>query len=279
MVERVRTASPYDTKKEREDFFKTMIVAVFDTETAGVHTQTLLNVGYQIIDINPKTFEVKVKCKRDYIVRDVFRNNLFMLNDKFVGVDKFHQMEQNVNSGGAILRTIEQIFMQMKTDFMRHQVVSAYAYNSDFDVDKFTQTANQSGISNPLDGYPVFDLWSMAFNFICAKEDYTQFCCEHNLYTESKRFWKTSVESVTAYLQNDPDFKEDHTALSDTEWELKILIECLRRGANPFGLYARSPLYSGYVFTKRLIIDGKEQVIHYRNMSTKWDKEDTIEFT
>lgn len=255
-----------------------MNIAVFDTETAGVKTQTLLNVGYQIVCVNPQTLAYTALCKRDYLVRDVFNNKLFMLNDKFVGAEKYEQFEENLVRGGTILRSVKQIFAQMASDFARYKIEAAYAYNSDFDVDKFSTTANLYGEPNPLDGIPVFDLWGMAFNFICDAE-YQKWCVENEMLTESKRFWKTSVESVTAYLTNNPSFIEEHTALSDTEWELKILIECLKRGANPFGNYAHGFLPSGYVFKKTLLINGKPIEISYTKMSGKFDKDAVIEFT
>lgn len=256
-----------------------MNIVVFDTETAGCKTQTLLNVGYRIVDLNPKTYAVKSKVARDYIVRDVFQNDLFMLNDMFVGADKRDQLQANLTNGGACLRTVGQIFAQMRTDIIRDKCVAGYAYNCAFDTDKFERTALQYGMENPLDGLPVFDLWGMAFQYICNTPEYIAFCKENQMLTESKRFWKTSVESVTAFLTNNVEFSEDHTALSDVGWELKILQECLRRGANPFGAYEHGFIPSGYVFKKTIIKPNGEQVeIEYTKTARKWDAEGVTEF-
>lgn len=256
-----------------------MNIIVFDTETAGCKTQTLLNVGYHIADLNPVTATAKVLLKRDYIVRDVFNNRLFMLNDMFVGAEKWEQLRANVEKGGTVLRSIHQIMAQMKNDLLRFKCIAGYAYNADFDKDKFARTANEYGIENPLDGLPVFDLWGMAYHFICNNQDYLDFCKEHQMLTESKRFWKTSVEGVTAFLTNNPDFAEEHTALSDTVWEMEILLECIKRGANPFGIYEHGFIPSGYVFHKKIITpDGQEIDMEYTQTTRKWDNEGTTKF-
>lgn len=256
-----------------------MNIVVFDTETAGCKTQTLLNVGYKVVDLNPITAESKTLVQRDYIVRAVLQNELFMLNDMFVGEEKLLQLRANVERGGAVLRTIEQIFAQMRADLMRYKCIAGYAYNSAFDVDKFARTATQYGIDNPLDGLPVFDLWGMAYEFICKTDDYIAFCKEYQMLTESKRFFKTSVEGVTAFLTGNPNFVEEHTALSDTGWELKILQECVKRGANPFGAYDHGFIPSGYVFHKTIVTpDGEEIALEYTRTARKWSEEGITEF-
>lgn len=256
-----------------------MNVVVFDTETAGCKTQTLLNVGYKVCDLNPITAEAKTLVQRDYIVREILQNELFMLNDMFVGEDKWNQLRANVEHGGAILRTIGQIFAQMRADILRFKCIAGYAYNCAFDTDKFERTAIQYGMENPLDGLPVFDLWGMAFKYICETPEYIAFCKENQLLTESKRFWKTSVEGVTAFLTGNPEFTEEHTALSDVGWELKILQECIKRGANPFGSYEHGFIPSGYVFKKTIVKpDGEQVEIEYTRTARKWDAEGTTEF-
>lgn len=256
-----------------------MNIVVFDTETAGCKTQTLLNVGYKIVSLHPETYATETLCQRDYIVRSVFANKLFMLNDMFVGAEKMEQLQNNLEKGGAILRSIPQIFAQMQNDLARYKVVAGYAYNSDFDTDKFERTAVEYGIDNPLTATPIFDLWGMAYEFICQTPEYLDFCKANKMLTESKRFFKTSVEGVTAFLTDNPEFLEEHTALSDTGWELKILIECLKRGANIFGHYKHGFIPSGFVFEKTLLIDGKQPLkVRYTKMTKKWDTSDTIAF-
>lgn len=256
-----------------------MNVIVFDTETVGVQTQALLNVGYVIADINPTTAETKILVSRDYIVRNHFSNEMLMLNDMFVGAEKWAVMKQNVANGGTILRTIPQIFSTMSRDIAKHKPIFGYAYNCEFDTDKFEKTAIQFGLPNPLANIPIHDLWGYAYHHICNTPDYIAYMKANELFTETKRFIKTSVEGVTAFLTDNPNFVEEHTALSDVGWELKILQEVILRGCDITKPKRRGKsLPSGVVFTKTLVVEGEEIEVNYTKMSRKWDTADRIEF-
>lgn len=211
-----------------------MNIIVFDTETAGIITQSLLNVGYMIVDLNLTTFEYRTLVKRDYIMRDIFGCHKWMRNDKFVGDDKYATMQSNLDHKGAVLRTEKQVFEQMRKDIAKYGIQYGYAYNCQFDTDKFAKTAIEYGLINPLEGVKVYDLWGYAYWNICVTDEYREFCNAHNLRTASGKFIPSSVEGVTKYLNQDPDFIEEHTALSDVYWELRILCECGKRGQNIF---------------------------------------------
>lgn len=256
-----------------------MKIIVFDTETVGCVSQELLNVGYMIVDLDITAGTRRTLCKRDYIVRKHYQNEMLMLNDMFVGTDKLAQYQANVRNGGAILRNIDQIFATMKNDIDRHRCVFGYAYNCQFDTDKFEQTAARYGIANPLDGLPILDIWGYAYHYICNKADYIAYCKANNLLTETQRFIQTSVEGVTAFLRQDPTFKEAHTALSDVGWELDILVECVKRGCNITKPMARGKnIPSGKIFTKHLNINGQIIDVQYTKMSRKWDNSENISF-
>ena len=216
-----------------------MNIIVFDTETAGVKTQSLLNVGYMIVDLDIRTFDYKVKVKRDYMMRDVYNNIMWLRNDMFVGDDKLAVLQNNVAHKGAIVRTEKQVFEQMARDLVRYKVEFGYAYNCQFDTDKFAKTAIAYGLDNPLENIKVFDLWGFAYWNICITQEYQDFCLANDLKTKSGKYFPTSVEGVTKYLNQDIEFVEDHTALSDVYWELRILCECGRRGQNIFEYLTR----------------------------------------
>ena len=216
-----------------------MNIIVFDTETAGVKTQSLLNVGYMIVNLDLNTFIYKTKVKRDYILRDIYRNTMWMRNDMFVGDNKLGAITHNIEHKGAVLRTEKQAFEQIARDIAKYSVEYGYAYNCQFDTDKFAKTAIAYGLPNPLENIKVFDLWGFAYWNICLTDEYQDFCRAHNLKTKSGKYFPTSVEGVTAYLNDDPEFTEEHTALSDVYWELRILCECAKRGQNIFEYVSR----------------------------------------
>ena len=93
-----------------------MNVIVFDTETVGKVSQDLLNVGYKIVDINIQHADGKVLVARDYLVRDLYNNRTYMLNDDFVGADKLAKYDKLVADGMITIRNIKQIFTTMAND-------------------------------------------------------------------------------------------------------------------------------------------------------------------
>lgn len=211
-----------------------MNVIVFDTETAGCCTQTLLNIGYCIADIDLTTFKYRILKGRDYLVGHHYKNRIWLLNDMFVKAEKLAKFDLNVENGSAILRTEKQIFEQMIRDIDRYKVEYGFAYNSSFDEDKFQRTALALNLPNPLDKIEAVDIWHNAQAVICDTAEYVEFCNANELRTLSGKYLPTSVEGVTAFLNQDKDFVEEHTALSDVQWELRILCELGKRGCNIF---------------------------------------------
>lgn len=216
-----------------------MNIIVFDTETAGIKTQSLLNVGYTIVNLDLETLRFRTMVKRDYLMRDIYKNKMWLINDMFVGESKLTTLEYNEKHNGAILRTEKQVFEQIARDIDHYGVEYGYAYNCQFDTDKFQKTAIAYGIDNPLEKIKVMDIWGYAYWQICVTKAYQDFCRANELKTKSGKYIPTSVESVTAYLNQDKDFQEEHTALSDVYWELKILLECAKRGQNIFTYVSR----------------------------------------
>lgn len=249
---------------------KKMKAIIFDTETAGMSTQTLLNIGYKIVDINIQQGSATTIEARDYLVTEVINNKLFMLNDAFVGAEKYEKLLNAYENGGAVKRPIQAIFKTIASDIEKHGVLFGYAFNCAFDTDKFTKTATEYGIENPLEKIPVFDIWGYANNYITNNRDYYDFCIAHNLLTKTERFIQTNVESITKFLTGNLEFAEDHTALSDVGVETEILLECIRRGADiTRGMSRGGNIESGKVFTDTIFCGEHCVKIHYTQKTEK----------
>ena len=78
--------------------------------------------------------------------------------------------------------------------------------------------------------YPIIDIWGLACDRLLNTKKYKNFCCENEMFTDSKKFFKTSAEASYKYLTQNNDFIESHTALSDAEIETFILAKALSRG-------------------------------------------------
>ena len=238
-----------------------MKCVVFDTETVGVITQDLLNVGYKIIDLNPATAEYTTLVKRDFIVADLIKNVPLMINDMFVGAEKYGKFTALLENKQATKHNIGKIFDIMKKDIAKHKPMFAYAYNCSFDTDKFEKTADKFKIDNPLNNLPVLDIWAFAVNHICRTDEYIEWAKANEVFTESGVYIKTSVESVIKFLTNNLDFIEEHTALDDCGWETEILVECVKRGCDitqPMKKGGNIP--SGKVFTKTMVLPNGETI-------------------
>lgn len=242
-----------------------MNILVFDTETAGACTQTLLNVGYKIVDLNIQKGCYDTLVQRDYLVGEVYNCELFMLNDMFVGKDKYAKYKQLLAEKKIIKRTPKQIFTTMANDIKKYKVLFGYAFNCDFDTDKFDKTAENLLIANPLKQLPIYDIWAYALNYICKTDDYIKWAKENEMFTKSQQYIATSVETICRYLLNDLNFEEQHTALDDTQHEVDILVECVRRGCDITRGMKLSGRFipSGKVLTKTIVFDGKTYNFEY----------------
>ena len=94
------------------------------------------------------------------------------------------------------------------------------AFNSGFDYVK-TMCAEL------LEGREFIDLWLMSLETICQKASYRKFCEESGRYNK-KGNCKTNAESVYAYLTNNHNYCEEHTALEDSKIELEIFKACIK---------------------------------------------------
>lgn len=243
-----------------------MKIIIFDTETIGKVSQDLLNVGYKIIDLNIQTADGKVLCERDYVVRSLIDNEVYCINDDFVGMKKYLMYKGLLADGKVIKRNLKQIYTTLLNDIKKYHVLFGYAYNCNFDLDKFARHC-PDGVINPFDTMiPVFDIWDYAVELICQTEDYKEWALANNQITQTEKYISTSVEAVARYLYNNLDFVEDHTALSDVQHETEILIECVKRGAD-----ITRPLKSNHfiktdrVLTEVIVVDGVETEIKYKN--------------
>ena len=209
-----------------------MNIIIFDTETIGKVSQDLLNVGYKIIDLNIQNATYKTLVERDYVVTDLINNEIYCLNDDFVGAAKYVKYLDAIRKKETIKRNLPQIFKTLENDLKRHNVLFGYAFNSQFDLDKFEKSAKKFGVDNPLASLPVFDIWNYAHEYICNTSDYKTWACNNNILTATEVYIQQSVEAICKYLYGDLDFVEEHTALSDVHHETAILVGCVVRGCD-----------------------------------------------
>lgn len=252
-----------------------MNIIVFDTETLGMKSQDLLNVGYRILDLNLITAEVKVLCERDMIDYNLFNavsklyafkgcledDKEWILSSNFLNKVKFDKYNSAINNKTIERHSIKKIYEIMAQDIKRYQVIIGYAYNCSFDIDKFEKTALKYNLNNPIKDLPIMDIWAYAVNYVCRTDDYIQWAKTNSIFTQSEQYISTSVESVTKYLLKDLTFVEEHTALSDTKWETAILLHCLKQGCDITKAERKGAnIPSGKTFTKTILLPSGERL-------------------
>ncbi len=236
-------------------------VMVFDTETIGMSSQLVENIGYKIVKINLEDFTYKVLCERDLIVKELYDNTLWTINDILVSKKKLEMYKENLENGTAKKHKFSTIANTIARDIEKWKVNTTYAFNNNFDKRVFSQTCEHFQTPNPLLENFIngrcFDLMAMASIYIVDTPDYIAWAEEHQKYTDSRAYIKATVEVITQYLLNDLDFVEDHTGLSDVEHELRILVECLRRKAVYEYHYETTKVKTG--LPKTTMVNGREE--------------------
>lgn len=138
-------------------------------------------------------------------------------------VEMMRRHDATMDKWGYIMRKLRQ-------DIAKYQIKEIYAYNSDFDDKVITFNCDWFKCNNPLETVPVYDIWGYASEFITGEADYRDFCEKNLRFTDSGNY-KGSAEVVHQYLEDDPDFVEEHMGLFDSEIEASILYSCICRGA------------------------------------------------
>ena len=229
-----------------------MIICVLDTETIGKQSQDLLNLGYKIVDINLQNGETTTILQRDYVVGKLFNNHIYMINDDFVGAEKYEKYAQAIKNKTCIKRSLKQMLTTFKRDFIKNKVVFAYAYNCKFDLDKINKSFDLIGVESPINEFNCFDIWGYSTQHFKNDSDFKKWAIENDQLTATGAYISTTVETVIRYLTQNLDFVEDHTALSDTQHETKILQYIVKKGYDITRPVDHCLIPSDKVFTKTI---------------------------
>lgn len=125
-----------------------------------------------------------------------------------------------------------QIVNLMRDLVMDYQVRDIWAYNVLYD-----QSATNYTTAKASNGFRRFfapygtryrDVWDYAGSTICNTQKYVQWCIENGFVSASGNP-STSADTVGKYLRGSLEYQERHTALSDAEDELRILLAAFKR--------------------------------------------------
>ena len=201
-----------------------MRIVVFDTETTSLEKPFCYNIG--IIGYDTETKEILFR--KEWIIEQIW-HNLPLFNSAYYA-EKRPIYVAKMRGRTAHLDKYGYVMQRMNRLFQNYNIEGAYAFNSDFDKRVFNFNCDWYKCLNPFDTMPIFDIRAYAQNRIAFTKGYQTFCEKNSLFTDSGNYPSTA-ESLCQYISNNADFKEEHTALNDSQIELEILLQCIARGA------------------------------------------------
>lgn len=189
------------------------IYCTLDTETVGGATNPTgtYNFGCTIHDKDGNIFAtVSLLAMEHY---DEIRNDDYAKKN-------FPIYEERLRTGEMSAVATEAEAVSIIRNLCRfYGVKYVMAYNSGFD---FVKTSCR----DLLDEFEFIDLYLMALQTITHQRGFERFCHEHEFISRSGKSCATSAEAVYAYITNNPNYIEEHTALSDALIEMAIFVKC-----------------------------------------------------
>ena len=93
-------------------------------------------------------------------------------------------------------------------------------------LDKLERRFGNLYIPNLMTGVVLVQGVVWLLQTITHQRGFERFCHEHELISRSGKSCATSAEAVYAYITKNPDYTEEHTALSDALIEMAIFVKC-----------------------------------------------------
>lgn len=245
-----------------------MRIVVFDTETTSIEKPFAYNIGYVIYDTD--TNEVLVR--KDFVAEQIWHNRELFTTAYYE--DKRDEYIKRMRARTCRMDKLGRITQEMLRDFKMYEVECAFAYNSPFDDRVFTFNCEWFKIINPFDDIPIYDIRGYVHQYIAFDTDFQKFCDDNKRYTEGGNY-STTAETLYQYLFKCPDFVEEHTALADSNIELEILIECVRKGGEwgkAYKVYSSIPRLVDKVLEIKCV-DGSTTTLPYQKITVYKEKE------
>lgn len=214
----------------------------------------IYDLGWTICDAKGKIYR-----KRSYLITEIF-SVPSVFNTAYYK-EKRPQYLEKLKAGSISLRTWKEATEILERDLLEVQAVGAYnaafdfkkaipftekyieaLYSNDFQrweevQEKVCDNIAKGKKARKRDGapefdpynfqfrnnfYPIFDIWGLACEYLLNTDEYRNTCLANNWITTSGKYYQTSAEKAFAYLMNDWEFSESHTAIEDAEIESAI---------------------------------------------------------
>lgn len=214
---------------------------VLDTEACGIvprgdnpvpEEMRVYDVGFIIADSDGIVYQRESMADVTRMLqRDTYRGYNERLVQSAYYADKLPQYWAGLRLGAWEPCSFFDIHERVKDAIKNWGIKDIWAYNA-----KFDRSALNATIADESNGYCRFfmpyktqwrDIWGAASECITNTPKYVKWCAKND-YMSAKGNPQTSAEVVYRYLTGNHEFIEDHTALSDCEIELAILLKCMK---------------------------------------------------
>lgn len=189
------------------------IYCTLDTETVGgvANPTGMYNLGCIIHDKQGHIYATTSLLAMEHY--DKIHNDDYAKNN-------FHLYEERLTDGIMSAVATEAEAVEVVRNLCKlYNVKYIMAYNSAFD---FTKTSCKS----LLNDFEFIDIYLMALQTITHLKSYQKFCDANGMISSSGKTLSTTAQSVYAFITDNPDYVEEHTALEDSKIEMKIFMRC-----------------------------------------------------
>ncbi len=196
-----------------------------ETTMAPNNQQIIFDLGFAVFTNDGEVLE-----SHSYVIKEVFEN--YDLMQKAYYFKKYPLYLEGLETGKFIKVEWEYALVQMFKCIKAYGIKEVSAYNLAFDLRAMIKT---NEYLRPTKEFKMFNdmakncLWGMSVETICQQKGFKTFCDKHNMITDSKKYYKSSAEAVYAYMNNVPDFEEEHTGLADVLIEIEIYKRVMRQ--------------------------------------------------
>lgn len=191
------------------------IYCTLDTETVGGASNPtgMYNLGCIIHDKDGNIF-----ATTSMIIMEHYNK----IKDDNYAKKNFSLYQERLSTGVMSAVATEEDAIKIVRNLCKfYNVKYVMAYNSAFD---FTKTICKT----LLDEFEFIDIYLMALQTITHLKSYATFCRKNNMLSRNKKTLATTAESIYAFIIDDANYTEEHTALEDSKIEMMIFLRCLK---------------------------------------------------
>ena len=203
-------------------------ILILDTETTlGLDFPLVYDLGLIAI-VGDKVI------KENYLIKEVFDTYSLMRSAYYKEKRPKYETLRNENKIEPI--SFQKVIRKVIKFIRENKIDTISAYNVAFDIRALENTLRlldsdlyEKGTFQKLleqKNKKILCLWNLACDNLLNTDDYRQFADLHN-FISPKGNYRTNAEVTYAYITNQPNFEEEHLALSDSEIEYAILTKVL----------------------------------------------------